>query len=71
MRTLKFSHKEIELITTALGIAEKIYLDQHNISINISNVRGGGNLPIKSNLLDTALSFRTLNEHIIDGEREY
>lgn len=71
MRTLKFSHREIELITTALGIAEKTYHDQHILSVNISNVRGGGNLPIKSNLLDTSLLFKTLNEHIINGEREH
>lgn len=71
MRTLKLSHREIELITTALGIAEKTYLEQHNVSVNISNVRGGGDLPIKSNLLDTSLFFRTLNEEIIDGRKDY
>jgi hypothetical protein len=69
MRTLQLTHDEVELITTALGIAEKAYTDLHKRLVEIINVRGG-ELTSNTDLHHTSCKFADLNVSINNSEKD-
>ena len=65
-RTLELTHKQIELITSALGIAEKTFTDLSNQYVKNINVRGSS-LNQTDELFKIALSFADINCDIRQG----
>lgn len=68
-RTLKLTHDEIELITTALGIAEKSYTDLHTELKKLVNVRGG-NVVVNTDLHHISCKFADLNSDIENSKKD-
>lgn len=69
MRTLKLTHDEVELITTALGIAEKQYTDLHKQLVKLINVRGG-ELTANTDFHHTSCKFADLNNDISESKKD-
>lgn len=68
-RTLKLTHDEIELIITALGIAEKSYTDLHTELKKLVNVRGGS-ITANSDLHHISCKFADLNSDIENSKKD-
>ena len=62
-RTLELTHKQIELLTSALGVAEKSFTDLYKQYIETINVRGGM-LDQSKELHEIACMFADLNADI-------
>ncbi len=68
-RTLRLTDYEIGLITTALGIAEKSYLDLHTELKKVVNVRGG-DLMLNADLYQASCKFADLNQDIHNSKKD-
>lgn len=68
-RTLKLTHDEVELITTALGIAEKQYSELHVQLTRLINVRGG-NLTANESFHQVSCKFANLNNDIEKSKKD-
>ena len=73
MRTFKFTHEQIELITQALGIAEVAYTDIHKEIINKLVIIRGNNEEMEQKKIaiyyhDKASAFADLNLRILNSE---
>lgn len=69
IRTLQLTEDEIELITTALGIAEKSYTDLYTELKKLVNVRGGC-LMANTDFHHISCKFADLNQDIQDSKKD-
>jgi hypothetical protein len=68
-RVLKLTDREVELITTALGIAEKTYTDLHKRLVEVVNVRGG-ELTANTDFHHISCKFADLNNDIENSKKD-